>query len=353
MCICAPQARAEDALASGVYVRVDGDHTTVVSPRVRLRKRVLDATDVEVTYSADVWTSASVDIRASASLPVTEQRDELEAGVTQELTDLTLSGTYRYSVEHDYVSHGAFLTATYDFADNNASISLAGHALFDTVGRAGYPDFSQPLTTIGARLSFTQVLDPQMFVQATYEIGHLDGYQASPYRKVGLDGTGFGCEGSMPCNDEHEPTLRTRHVGALLLRRALSDAFSIGASYRFIIDDWGLISHTADLDVAWLAGASNSFGLRYRFYLQSGVDFYKAIYTSPLPEGAYTTRDREQSPMHDQRIALDWQHSSPLTHTLTMTVTTAVAVTRFEYDDFVGLESVNALELTLALGFLR
>ena len=340
-------------MASGVYVRVDGDHTTVVSPRVRLRKRVLEATDVEVTYSADVWTSASVDIRASASVPVTEQRDELEVGAIQELTDLTLSGTYRYSVEHDYVSHGAFATATYDFADNNANLALAGFALFDTVGKAGHPDFSQPLMTIGARLTFTQVFDPQMFGQVTYELAHLDGYQASPYRKVGLDGTGFGCQDAQLCLDEHEPTLRTRHVGALLLRRALSSAFSIGASYRLILDDWGLASHTADLDLGLLLGASNTLSLRYRFYIQSGVDFYSARYVSPLPEGAYTTRDREQSPMHDQRIALDWQHRAPLTDSLSMTIDTTVAGTRFDYEDFVGLKRVYALELTLALGFLR
>jgi hypothetical protein len=353
LCGWALRAQAQDTLATGVYVRIDDDDTTVVSPRVHVRKRVLDATDVDATYSADVWTSASVDIRASASLPVTEQRDELEFGVSHELTDLTLSGTYRYSVEHDYVSHGAFVGATYDFADNNANLAFAGYALFDTVGRAGYPAFAEPLTTLGGRLSFTQVIDPQMFAQLTYELAHLDGYQASPYRKVGLDGTGFGCEKAVKCLDEHEPSLRTRHVAALLLRRALGDAFSVGLSYRFIIDDWGLTSHTASLELGLLASESASFSLRYRFYTQTGVDFYAAKYISPLPPGAYTTRDREQSPMHDQRVGLDWQQTAQLTDAMAMTVTTAIGGSRFDYADFVGLKTVYALELTVSVGFLR
>jgi hypothetical protein len=155
------------------------------------------------------------------------------------------------------------------------------------------------------------------------------------------------------CLDEHEPDLRTRHAAALLLRRALSDAFSVGASYRFIFDDWGLTSHTASLELGLLVGESHMFSLRYRFYTQTGVDFYAARYISPLPAGAYTTRDREQSPMHDQRIALDWQHKAQLSEGLALSVTAAVAGSHFEYADFVGLTSVYALEFTLALGFLR
>ncbi|HKU39111.1 MAG TPA: DUF3570 domain-containing protein [Polyangiales bacterium] len=342
-----------DSLSSGVYVRADGDDTTVVSPHAHVRKRVLDATDVDLSYRADIWTSASVDIRASASLPVTEQRDELQAGVSHEWTDVTLAGSYRYSVENDYVSHGAFANGTYDFAGNNASLTAAAYALFDTVGRAGGPAFSQPLRSVGGRLSFTQVLDAQMFVQFTYELTHLDGYQASPYRKVGLDGTGFGCVAASLCLDEHEPSLRTRHAAAVQLRRALSEAFSAGASYRFIVDDWGLSSHTAALEIGVMLGASSLLGLRYRFYTQSGVNFYQARYVSPSSEGAYTTRDREQSPMHDQRIALDFEQKVPLPDDSALSIVVGLAGSRFDYDDFVGLVRVFAWEATLSLAYLR
>jgi hypothetical protein len=347
------RARADDALGSAIYVRTDTDHTVVVSPRARAHKQVLDDTAVDVTYTADVWTSASVDIRASASLPVTEQRDELEATVSHELTDLTLAGTYRFSVENDYTSHGGFATAAYDFADNNATLALNAFGLFDTVGRAGFPAFSHRLDTFGARLSFTQVIDPQMFGQLTYELAHLDGFQASPYRRVGLDGTGFGCMGASRCLDEHEPAVRTRHAAALVVRRALSDAFSVGATYRFIIDDWGLTSHTAMLDFGFALGAASLVTLRYRFYTQTGVRFYSRVYASPLAAGQYTTRDREQSPMHDQRLGLDWEQKAHVAQDLDLSITASVAGSRFKYDNFVGLADVYALELTLAVALVR
>jgi hypothetical protein len=346
-------ALAEDSLSSAIYVRTDGDDTLVVSPRATARKQIVDDTAVEVTYAADVWTSASVDIRASASLPVTEQRDELEATITHQLTDLTFSGTYRYSVENDYTSHGGFVSGAYDFADNNATLALHAFGLFDTVGRAGLPRFAQRLDTVGARLSFTQVIDTRMLAQLTYELAHMDGYQASPYRKIGLDGTGFGCRMAVLCVDEHDPDARTRHAFALVVRRALSDAFSLGASYRFILDDWGLTSQTASLDVGLTLGAASLLSLRYRFYTQTGVRFYSRVYSSSLPAGAYMTRDREQSPMHDQRLGLDWEQKANIAKDLDLAITTSVAGTLFEYENFVGLTRVYALELTLAVALVR
>jgi hypothetical protein len=349
----ARQARAEDAVAGAVYVRTDSDDTVVVSPHARARKQLLETTAVEVTYAADIWTSASVDIRASASKPVTEQRDELQGTVSHELTDLTLSGTYRYSVENDYTSHGAFASAAYDFADNDATLALNAFGLFDTVGRAGFPAFSKRLDTFGARLSFTQVLDTKMLAQITYELAHMDGYMASPYRKVGPGGTGFGCVGAPTCLDEHEPGARTRHAAALVVRRALSEAFSLGASYRFILDDWGIKSHTATVELGLTLATDSLLGLRYRFYTQTGVRFYQRVYALPLAPGAYTTRDREQSPMHDQRLSLDWEQKAHVARDLDLAITTSVAGTLFEYDNFVGLALARALELTLAVALVR
>lgn len=341
-----------DALASGLYVRSDGDHTTVVSPHARVNKR-LDATSVDVSYAADVWTSASIDIRASASRPVTEQRDELNLAVSHELTDVTLSAGYRYSVEHDYTSHGANAALSYDFAQNNATLAASGYALFDRVGRAGYSGFSEPLATVGGRLSFTQVFDRQMLGQLTYELTHLDGYQASPYRRVGLGGTGLGCVDAPICLDEHEPSKRNRQAAAAVLRRALSEVFSIGLTYRFVIDDWGLSSHTAALQLNMWVGAASLLSLRYRFYMQSGVNFYRRIYPLDYPRNAYTTRDREQSPMRDQRIGLDWEQKAHVAADFDLLFTTAVGGYLFDYSQFVGLTSVVALEVTFAIAWVR
>jgi hypothetical protein len=350
----APICARADALAAATYVRTDTDSTLVVSPRARASKRVAERTEIDATYAADIWTSASIDIRASASKPVTEQRNELDFGVSHELEDLTLNGSYRYSSENDYESHGVSGGTAFSFADKNSTLAASGYLFQDAVGRSGDRTFSRALSTVGGRLTFTQVFDPSMLGQLSYELVHLDGYQASPYRFVGIGGTGFGCFQAVLCLPEHQPSLRTRHAIAGTLRRALGDVVSLGVNYRLIADDWGLTSHTAAAQLGFMLGANSTLTLRYRFYVQSGVSFYAAVYRMPPNSTTYTTRDREQSPMHDHRVGLDFQQRAPFGDgRMRLVVTTGVGADIYTYDNFVGLRQTSALELTLALALER
>jgi hypothetical protein len=243
--------RAEHSASAGVYVRDDTDRTTVISPRLRLRSQLAEETHLDVAYTVDVWTSASVDIVASASQPVTEQRDELNAGLDQVIGDVTLAGGYRYSIEPDYESHGGSLSVALALADNAATLAWSASGSADSVGRAGDPRFAEEVTTLMTGASLTQVLDADTVVQLLYELTSVRGYQASAYRYValGIDGR---CHGQAPfCLPEQNPRERLRHALALRVRRALGQSWSAGAGYRFYLDDWGILSHTATADLAW------------------------------------------------------------------------------------------------------
>ena len=169
---------------------------------------------------------------------------------------------------------------------------------------------------------------------------------------VGFGGTGFGCERSKgPCLPEHEPDARTRHAMALLLRHAISEAFSAGVSYRLYLDDWGLISHTLSAQLAWMLSELTQITLHYRFYTQTGVDFYQMIYAVTTAPGAYTTRDREQSPMHDHRLGLELQQLIPIDERGTkLALRASVGGLEYDYSAFAGLSHARALEVTFALG---
>jgi hypothetical protein len=342
-------ARA-DEVASAVYVRADTDKTTVISPRARVAKNLGEATSVDVAYAADIWSSASIDIRASASKrPVTEQRDELDLTLNQTLTDLTLHGGYRFSTEHDYTSHGASLGAAYDFAGNAARIDVALHAFGDTVGQAGNPTFKRGVSTLDASLSFTQVIDPQMLVQLTYELAHISGYQSSPYRWVGVGplATGFGCVQAALCVHEQLPSDRTRHAFALLLRRAFSDAFSAGLTYRFYLDDWALQSHTVLAELGFNLSERTLLALRYRFYTQNPVRFYQKSYALEAP---LRTRDRELAGMTYHRVGGELEHDFAVgEHGAKLGATLSVSGNSYSYPNFAGLSQVLALEVSAGL----
>jgi hypothetical protein len=350
--VAAPDpTHADHAASAGVYVRNDTDHTVVVSPRLHLRSMLLEETHLDLSYTVDVWTSASVDIVASASQAVTEQRDELNVGLDHAMGDVTLAAGYRYSVEPDYVSHGGSASISGDLANKAATLawSLAGSS--DQVGRAGDPRFSEAVDTLVTGVSFTQVIDPDTLAQALYELSLVRGYQASAYRFValGFDGLCYG-QASF-CRPEQNPRERMRHALALRLRRALGKHWSVGGGYRAYLDDWGIVSHTIKADLALAPDPRSTLALTYRFYLQGAADHYKPLYLENDRNARYFTRDKELSPLSSHRVALELDRVWELADGAAGLVTgLELAPSFYRYDDFLALDRVTAIEVTAVIG---
>jgi hypothetical protein len=356
------RAFAQEA-SSAVYVRTDTDQTTVISPRLRVGGQVSESTRLDVVYAVDVWTSASIDIRTSASKAITEQRDEIDASLNQSFDDVTVAAGYRFSTEPDYVSHGGSLGASFDFADHAATLALNVSASFDDVGRAGDPGFSRALQTLGGRLSFTQVIDPKMLVQVMYDVSAQDGFLSSPYRFIAVESRGaIGVpDARCPrggayyyCLPETNPGQRLRHAVGLNLRRALSTSIAAGLAYRLYIDDWDVLSHTVTASLGWMPAAETSLWLRYRFYTQSAASHYGAHFDSVAEAGKFFTSDKELSTFSSHRIGLELEHEWQLDeeqHTLLAAL--SAGPTFYMYADFPPLDSITALEVTLALVLKR
>jgi hypothetical protein len=342
-----PGTARADEFGSAVYVRSDSDHTTVISPRVRAKADLQPGTNLEVVYGVDVWTSASIDIRAAASHVVSEQRDEIDANVTHDMDDVTIGAGYRWSKENDYLSNSGSASVAYNFADNAATLALSAYVSADSVGRSGDPSFDKGLTSIGSRLGFTQVIDPSTVLQLSYDLAYLDGYQASPYRYVPIGG-GVSCATLAPmCVPERDPGTRLRHALVARIRRALGSVVSVGLGYRFYRDDWSVQSHTLEAQLGWLVGEDSQLGLRYRFYVQSAAEFYHAQYPlMPAPE--FVTIDRELSPLGIHRIGAEYEQGFHLDTNTLLKGVLALGVNFYHYDDFPGLDNVRALELSVA-----
>jgi hypothetical protein len=359
-----PSPVAAQQAATALYVRNDSDRTTVITPRARVDVPVGDDTSVGLVYMVDVWTSASVDIRTSASRRisgsdfgaqrVTEQRDEIDVGLGHDLHGVRLTGEYRYSTEPDYESHGGAVGAEIDLANKSALLAVTARANFDQVGRAGAPDFQRPVDVVGGRLAFTQILDPQTLVQGIYELSSADGYLSSPYRYVGVGTDDSTCrvdgddDDLLYCVPENNPESRLSHALAVRGRRALGGALSVGVGYRFYVDDWELTSHTLQADAAWALLPDSLLTLRYRFYTQGAAYFFERAYLEERDDGIYT-RDKELSPLDSHRLGLDLERRFELGGSgETLKVVLGVGGTQYTYDDYALLDSVTALEATLA-----
>jgi hypothetical protein len=349
-CVLSPRASRADQLSSAVYVRSDSDDTTVVAPRLHAQLPLEEATNLNFTYAVDVWTSASIDIMTSASkVPVTEQRDEIDLALDHAFDDITLSGSYRYSTEPDYLSNGGSLGLSYDFAENNATFGAGLSASSDSVGKAGDPSFDEAVGTFGGRLSFSQILSTNTVAQLIYELSRAQGYLASPYRYVAIGGPGrctapAGLQGTTDslCVPEAAPDERLRHALALELRQALGQNLSLGVGYRFYLDDWKLKSHTVRLELGWLLDAETQLALRYRFYTQNAAEQYRAVYLVPQP---YVTTDKELSPLSSHRFALELDHAWLFSGDRSLRAIVSFAPIFYSFSDFPPLKKITAYEL--------
>ncbi|MET0388369.1 MAG: DUF3570 domain-containing protein [Polyangiales bacterium] len=348
--LMAAGASAQVMAGTSVYARTDSDRTTVIAPRLHVGAPVADTTRVDLVYTADVWTSASIDIRTSASKPVIEQRDEINTTVTQEWEDVSLSGTYRYSHEYDYISHGGTLSGSYAFAEKSATLDFRFVATFDDAGRAGDPNFNRNVRNLGARVGFTQILDSHTYVQGIYELMNAHGFNSSAYRYIGLGSPNGLCGGmALYCIPENNPNDRVRHALAASLRRAVGDKLSFGVGYRFYLDSWDVMSHTALLDLSYTPTPEWVVALRYRFYMQNEASHYKRVFASSDIGLQYYSNDKELSAFMSHRVALDLEKSFEIDdqgHQLNVVLSLAPSL--FLYNNYAPLSSIRAFETTLA-----
>jgi hypothetical protein len=349
-CAAGSAPRRPVEAVSALYIRADSNATTIVSPHVRAAARATESVDVDAEYAVDAWTGASVDIVSAATGAVTETRHEVKAGLGHEAERVRIGGSYRFSLEPDYRSHGASLRAAADLARRNTTLALDLFGGRDRVGRAGDPGFAEFLLSGGARLTATQVIDTATVAELSWETTLLAGFQASPYRWVAIGGNGTCAGGARYCVPEHVPDRRLRHAVGLAGRRALTSRLSLGVDGRFYFDSWDVRSVTAQPELALTLGRGARLGLRYRYYTQGSAEFYRPRYVDLMTTGGHVARDRKLSAFYAHEAGLSYLREVDLGGDGALLVGVRSAVGRLYYLEFVGLDEVTVFEVTALLG---
>jgi uncharacterized protein DUF3570 len=281
---------ASVSLRSGVYQ--DTDRTTIETTTVAARANPSPSLGLEARYLVDIISSASVDVISAATSGFNEIRHEAEGGLTLKDDVANVSFAYIYSVENDWESHTVNGNISRDFADHAVTIGIGGSGQTNAVGREGDRNFHRSLDVIGGSAFFTVATSPRDLVSLSYSLASLDGYQASPYRYVGVRAA-IGPPLGAPEND---PQTRLRHAVTLRWNRHVGQDSALRMHLRGYADDWGVLSGTAGAELRIGLGERWEAGLNVRGYAQTGADFYRATYTQPL---RYMTADRELSPFVD------------------------------------------------------
>ena len=199
------------------------------------------------------------------------------------------------SAEYDYFSLGFGGSYTRLFNEKNTEISLSGQVYLDswnsqypielrggfTGAAPGYnPNFTpfenEGRNSYSLSLGITQILSQRLQGSIALDIVLQNGLLSTPFQRVYFaDVDDFFLEDFQLADDvEQLPDSRFKIPLGLRLNYYLNDFAIVRTYYRFYYDDWGIISHTANVEVP--LKLSNRFTLypSYRFYSQTAADYF-------------------------------------------------------------------------------
>jgi hypothetical protein len=284
----------------------------------------------------DVVTAASPDALDAIS----------HASQVNEAGSLDLTSTYRgdhqsvsvragFHVEEPFRSWNLGLGWSRPLADGNAVVAASVNQVadwFDHFDINGVRYGVVWRSSTNANLALTQLLSPTTVAHINYGVTVQLGELGNTWNAVPLeDGTRGG---------EKLPSLRHRHAFVGRLAQWLPWNGALKTFYRFYVDDWGILSHTVELELHQRLWAGLSLRANYRAHVQRGADFF-------------TTR----APLDARLRTADSDLDSFVAHTFGMMASLDLRLRRvrelhldFGYERYVRSNDLHANVYTCALG---
>ena len=307
-----PEDRAD--LLWHVY---NGGDITVEGPELLVRKKVGDSLSLTAGYYEDMISSASIDVKLSAS-PYHEIRKQENVGVEYQHGKTTYGVGYIHSREPDYIADTTFYSVSQDMFGDLTTLTMGYRRAWDSIYRdiktpqgnlINDPTFHEIANHRGYSLSLSQILTRNLILGVNYELLTDQGYLANPYRKIRYLSPGQG-EG-FTLADQVYPNTRTSNASSVQLKYYLPYRAAITGQYRFYSDTWGVKAHTAELDYTqpwrhWIFDGS------LRYYTQKHADFYSDLFPRADYQN-FMARDRELAAFHSITVGAgaSWEFRVP------------------------------------------
>ncbi|TGD75853.1 DUF3570 domain-containing protein [Mangrovimicrobium sediminis] len=323
-----------------MYHRYDGGGVTVDGPAVLVRKNFEETLSVSGSYYVDFVSSASIDVIASGASEYSETRTEYSVGADYLYGKSMYSAGVTISDESDYQAATYSFGVSHDFFGDLTTLSF-GYALGqDEVSQNGNNEFDEDLDRHTFRLGVSQILTPKLVMDLTYDLITDEGYLNNPYRSYRFLSDPLDPAAGFQFAREVYPETRTSDAGSIQLRYRLPWYAAVGAMYRLYTDDWGIDAHTAQLSYSHVLRQHWTVDLKYRWYTQTGADFYQDLFLFPSQdEKDYRGRDKEISEFSDQTFSIGLSYKRPLEWRFGYQAGMTLQYDRkmFEYDDFTDL----------------
>jgi len=302
-----------DDRADVLYHNYDGGGITIQGPSVLVRKKVGDNISFTGSYYEDLISSASIDVKLSAS-PYHETRKQ-EGGSVDFLHGKTIYTVgYIHSREPDYAANTSYFAISQSMFGDLTTVSFGYRRGWDNVFRdikvngaiQNDPTFHQRADHRAYTLSVSQILTRNAILDLNFEAITDQGFLASPYRKVRyFDPTIPGKQFTLA--DQIYPNTHTSSAASVQYKYYLPYRAAVTGQYRFYNDTWGITGNTVEVDYTQPAfdhriwGGGLVFDGSVRFYKQNHANFYSDLFPRADYQN-FEARDRELAAFNSYSI---------------------------------------------------
>lgn len=316
------------------YYDQDGDHSPVTggegteelqvySPIVLVNWRLNDKWTLSADLGIDQISSASIgniqqEIPVSgASIPASDTRTFGTFKAKRKLGNHTLGLQVGAANEYDYESFSYGVDWSVELNQANTGITALVRRYDDAIDLIGIDGFGSQgdgmgftegkgdRTTTDAVVSVSQVLGRRTVASLELFYSMQEGVLSTPYHEVILVPDELYPDGKHVA--ERLPDSRDRKAVGLMLNHGFTDRVVLRGAYRYYEDDWGITSHTIDLEPNFRLPTDREMWVYpiLRYHKQDGADYFGLPRTFTGAEDFYTS-DYDLSETSSDKYGVGW-----------------------------------------------
>jgi hypothetical protein len=229
----------------------------------------------------------------------------------------------KLSGEDDFFSATVNASIAHDFNEKNTTVSFGVDNEFDSIhpiGGAPVPGSDYELAEkqtggktkdgVGVLLGVTQVMTQNWLSEFNISIDRFHGYLNDPYKITSIVNSAGGTAGY---EYENRPDQRMRKSAYWENRVGWSSQVSTALSLRYMSDDWGVRSDTAQLHLRWtFSNRDRYIEPTIRWYRQTAADFYMPfILNTEKPTTGYQSSDSRLGAFHALTYGVKYAQKLP------------------------------------------
>ncbi len=287
------------AVTGGIGSQKLTDIANVIDVKLTRYDKKLRKHSFGAEVGIDHYTSASsdkVDLKANSSASHADTRlyPSLNWSMENEIKGTTIGAGLSSSTEYDYQSFGASINFSAKTKNRNGELSAKLQAYLDQVSliapielRTTNPAGRDNNNGAAARnsyagsLSYSQIINKEFQIMFLAEAVQQQGYLSLPFHRVYFN------DGSV--HQENLPSSRFKIPLGFRANYFAGDKVIIKTFYRFYTDDWGLKSHTANIEMPIKITPFISVSPFYRWYNQTAIKYFDAYQKHTAQDQFYTS----------------------------------------------------------------